>query len=67
MGGEGWAKEFLVKMGKWRDNLYRRVVYRRGGQVLDSLVTYGLCGYNALYSVDFSFTTFIFLLTHSDT
>ena len=43
------------------------VVYRREGYHCFSLMIYGFCSKNVLYSASVSFTIFIFLLTSFDT
>ena len=62
---EEGSKDFLVKMG---GNPYiQGVVNKSVGNYCFSLVIYGFCSNNVLYSASLSFKMFIFLLTPSDT
>ena len=58
---ERGVQDFLVKMGKWGGGGGREGKHSR------SLIKYGFCRRNAIYSASLSFSVFVFLLTPFDT
>ena len=56
---ERGVQDFLVKMGKWGGG--------GEGKHSLSLIKYGFCRSNAIYSASLSFSMFVFLLTPFDT
>ena len=58
---ERGVQDFLVKMGKWGGG------GEREGKHSLSLMKYGFCRSNAIYSASLSFSVFVFLLTPFDT
>ena len=59
---ERGVQDFLVKMGKWGGG-----GGEREGKHSLSLMKYGFCRSNAIYSASLSFSVFVFLLTPFDT
>ena len=59
---ERGVQDFLVKMGKWGGG-----GWEREGKHSLSLMKYGFCRSNAIYSASLSFSVFVFLLTPFDT
>ena len=62
---ERGVQDFLVKMGKWGGGEVGGG--EREGKHSLSLIKYGFCRSNAIYSASLSFSMFVFLLTPFDT
>lgn len=60
-------QDLLVKIGKWGGVAYLRGRRRGGSKQSFSLIMFGFCSGNALYTAILSFGLFIFLLAHFDT
>ena len=64
--GEGVRKDFLVKMERVVVHIGGLSIEEGGGKHCFSLIIYGFCSSNALYSASLSPRMFIFLLTPFD-